>query len=45
MAAGLISAARLSDILMNGHPAEGEIPADSDVVELELGSRRETGCL
>jgi hypothetical protein len=30
--------------LLDGHLAQAEIAADGDVVKLELGSRRETGC-
>jgi hypothetical protein len=32
-------------VLVNGQLTQGEIPANGDVVKLELGSRREIGCL
>ena len=39
-----VGAARVPEILLNGHPAEGEITADGDVVKLDLGSRLVTSC-
>jgi hypothetical protein len=31
--------------LLNGHLVQGEIATDDITIKLELGSRRETGCL
>jgi hypothetical protein len=42
---GWVGAARVPEILLNGHPAQGKIAADGDIVKLERGSRDVPGCL
>jgi hypothetical protein len=43
MAAGRVRASICTEVLLDGHPAQAEIAANGDMVELERGSRRETG--
>jgi hypothetical protein len=34
-----------AEVLVNGQLAQGEIAANGNMIKLELGSRRKTGCL